>query len=148
MKKINYRGGLISFDIPENWIEEFEETGGGAFYEDSPNSGTLRVNVLTIENNEENANPLDIFKDNQKRNDQKEYITQAGDGIIEYLDRTEESGIPITLFTLACAHKTKQKDFLLAVFTWTIETRFEYQESYIQEWNLIRNCIQNIEFGR
>ena len=148
MKKINYRGGLISFEIPENWVEEFEEPGGGTFYEDTPTSGTLRVNVLTIENKKGNGSPLDVFKDRQKRNNQKEYTTQWGDEIVEYLDMTEESGIPITIFTLACAHKTEGKDFILAIFTWTIETRFEYQESYIREWNLIRNSIQNMKFGR
>ena len=148
MKKINYRGGLISFEIPENWVEEFEETGGGTFYEDTPTSGTLRVNVLTIENKKGNGSPVDVFTDRQKRGNQKEYTTQGGDEIAEYSDRSEESGIPITIFTFACAHETERKDFILAIFTWTIETRFEYQESYIQEWNRIRNSIQNIKFGR
>jgi hypothetical protein len=48
MKKITYRGGLISFQIPKDWIEEYEENGGGTFYEDSQESGTLRINVLTV----------------------------------------------------------------------------------------------------
>ena len=74
-----------------------------------------------------------MFLNRQKRSNQKEYTTQGGDEIVEYSDRSEESGIPITIFTSACAHKTERKDFILAIFTWTIETRFEYQESYIQE---------------
>ncbi|MBK8594774.1 MAG: hypothetical protein IPN83_04160 [Holophagales bacterium] len=45
MKSITYRGGLVTFRIPRHWVEEYEEDGGGTFYEDRPDSGTPgRVN--------------------------------------------------------------------------------------------------------
>jgi hypothetical protein len=47
MKRIVYRGGVVSFLIPDHWLEEYEEEGGAAFYEDKPGSGTLRLNVIT-----------------------------------------------------------------------------------------------------
>jgi len=48
MKTIVYRGGIVRFRIPEHWEEEYEEEGGGTFYdEDEP--GTLRLNVITFE---------------------------------------------------------------------------------------------------
>ncbi len=46
-KTINYRGGLVRFRIPTDWIEEYEPEGGGMFYADGPDTGTLRLNVLT-----------------------------------------------------------------------------------------------------
>ncbi|MBL8085918.1 MAG: hypothetical protein JNN26_25045, partial [Candidatus Obscuribacter sp.] len=49
MKTIVYRGGIVKFQIPSHWKEEYEEEGGGTFYEDSADSGTLRLNVLTFE---------------------------------------------------------------------------------------------------
>jgi hypothetical protein len=148
MKTIKYRGELITFKIPENWLEEYEETGGGTFYEDIPSSGTLRVNVMTIENKAENGNPSFIFKNKSETHDLKAYLTQNGDEIFEYLDRSQENNLPISMYTFACIHKTKQIDFLIAVFTWTIETKFEKSQSYIQELDLIRESIKNIEFGR
>jgi len=147
LKTINYRGGLISFEIPKHWVEEFEESGGGTFFEDTPNSGTLRVNVLTIKAKEDKENPLKTLKNGNEKIDQKEYTTAGGNDILEYLIRTKEKETPITVFTLLCAHKTNNQEYLVAVFTWTIETKFETQEKYIQEWNSIRTQIQNVKFG-
>lgn len=48
LKTITYRGGLVRFRIPANWIEEYEESGGGTFYEPGNDSGTLRLNILTF----------------------------------------------------------------------------------------------------
>jgi hypothetical protein len=47
-KTIQYRGGLVTFRIPSDWVEEYEADGGGAFYPEKPNSGTLRLNVMTL----------------------------------------------------------------------------------------------------
>jgi hypothetical protein len=46
LKTINYRGGIVRFSIPHDWVEEYEPAGGGTFYEMRPDSGTLRLNVL------------------------------------------------------------------------------------------------------
>lgn len=48
MKMINYRG-LVRFRIPEDWVEEYEDVGGGTFYLDEDDTPTLRLNVLTFE---------------------------------------------------------------------------------------------------
>lgn len=48
LKHIKYRGGIAEFQIPSHWREEYEPGGGGTFYEDSPDSGTLRLNVLSL----------------------------------------------------------------------------------------------------
>jgi hypothetical protein len=48
-KTITYRGGLVSFCLPAHWREEYEPEGGGTFYEDRPDSGTLRLNVVSLE---------------------------------------------------------------------------------------------------
>jgi hypothetical protein len=48
-KTINYRGGVLRFRIPSDWVEEYEDSGGGTFYEPGDDAGTLRVNVTTLE---------------------------------------------------------------------------------------------------
>ena len=50
-KTISYRGGIARFNIPASWTEEYEPTGGATFYEDEPDSGTLRLNVLNFSSN-------------------------------------------------------------------------------------------------
>ena len=49
LKTINYRGGILRFRIPSDWVEEYEDGGGGMFYEPGDETGTLRVNVITAE---------------------------------------------------------------------------------------------------
>ena len=151
MKTIKYRGGLITFDIPQNWIEEYEKDGGGTFYEDNPSSGTLRVNVLTVDNSgkDDIKSPEDLFlMKKQNAIDFKESFNQKGDKIFQYLNRTTENNIQISLYSFACIHKTEQMDYLIAIFTWTIETRYENDKNYILYLKMIQENISKIKFGR
>ena len=51
LKNICYRGGIACFEIPASWKEEYEPSGGATFYEDLPDSGTLRLNALSVSSN-------------------------------------------------------------------------------------------------
>ena len=48
LKTIHYRGGIARFRIPANWVEEYEEAGGGVFYAPGDKTGTLRLNILRM----------------------------------------------------------------------------------------------------
>jgi hypothetical protein len=48
MKTIRYRGGIVTFRIPAHWTEEYKEEGGGIFYDEDNDSGTLHLSVLTF----------------------------------------------------------------------------------------------------
>ena len=52
MKTIHYRGGVMCFRLPEHWEEEYEEEGGGTFYDPDLETGALRVNVMTLSSKE------------------------------------------------------------------------------------------------
>ncbi len=47
LKTVSYGGGIVTFRIPVHWFEEHAPEGGGTFYDDAPNSGTLRLDVIT-----------------------------------------------------------------------------------------------------
>jgi hypothetical protein len=49
LKTITYRGGIVRFRIPAAWSEEYEEAGGGTFYLPGADTGTLRLNVMTLQ---------------------------------------------------------------------------------------------------
>jgi hypothetical protein len=55
LKLITYRGGIAIFEVPNSWVEEYESKGGGTFYEPRDDSGTLRLNVLGFESENEPA---------------------------------------------------------------------------------------------
>lgn len=46
MKRIRYRGGILEFSIPADWVEEVGDEGA-AYYRDQPGTGTLRLHVIT-----------------------------------------------------------------------------------------------------
>jgi hypothetical protein len=47
LKTINYRGGVVRFRIPTDWVEEYEQAGGGTFYKPGDNDGgTLRLEMI------------------------------------------------------------------------------------------------------
>lgn len=63
-KTINYRDGFVRFDIPDHWVEEYEASGGGTFYELGGDTGTLRLSVLSFKTDIDVAadNPLTVFQ--------------------------------------------------------------------------------------
>jgi hypothetical protein len=48
MKHVEYRGGLVRFELPRHWVEEYEPNGGGTFYDEAVDAVTLRLNVLSF----------------------------------------------------------------------------------------------------
>ena len=55
---MTYRGGVVTFEIPDNWIEETDtDDEAGLFYEDAEDAGLLRLYITTAHNpNAENLN--------------------------------------------------------------------------------------------
>ena len=47
MKEVQLHG-ILTFRIPQNWVEETEPNGFGVYYLAAPDSGTLRVNILSF----------------------------------------------------------------------------------------------------
>lgn len=48
VKTVQYRGGIIQFNIPDDWVEEIGDQGA-AYYRDRPGSGTLFLNTITTQ---------------------------------------------------------------------------------------------------
>ena len=46
MKTVRYRGGVVVFRLPAHWEEEYEEEGGGTFFDEDVDTGTLRLSTI------------------------------------------------------------------------------------------------------
>lgn len=77
LKTISYRGGVVSFRIPDHWQEEYDDDGGACFYEDAPDSPTFRLAVITAKS------PAPVTADSAP--DVLEALRESDDGIIERL---------------------------------------------------------------
>jgi len=49
MKEIRYRGGMLTFSLPESWQEEHGADGGAAFFTGDSRNGTLNLRLTTIQ---------------------------------------------------------------------------------------------------
>lgn len=99
MKLIEYRGGVVNFRIPSHWREEYSDYDGGQFYDDRPNSGTLRLTIILL------RAPADLHRDsamdilrgpiNQLRAEGVEGTTRIredGNAVFEYEEAASERG--------------------------------------------------------
>ena len=55
-KTINYRGGVVVFRIPSDWVEEYDDYTGGVFYSEASDLDTLRLSITTASN----PNPISL----------------------------------------------------------------------------------------
>lgn len=115
-KTITYRGGIAQFAIPAHWREEYEPAGGGTFYEDSPDSGTLRLNVLSFESKDTPAEQMaaTAFRDGVILS------TTSGLPLRREEKAAEENGERLHIVRWEVAIPVAPKSLRLAIFSYTI----------------------------
>jgi hypothetical protein len=120
-KTIEYRGGLVSFRIPSDWVEEYEADGGGVFYADKPDSGTLRLNVMTLRS----PSPIDarathelLLPRAQSRGLSVRPLP-GGNAAISYSEAAAEDGVPLMIHYWEVANAVPPFHARLAAFSYT-----------------------------
>ena len=148
-KTITYRGGVVEFEIPAHWIEEYGEDGGAAFYEDRENSGTLRLNVITLEA------PINVGSDRviealQVSNaDKKGDILKLenGNAVLRYSETvTAENGTEITIFYWMVANPLGERHVRIGDFSYTVLATTRDTEQTKSEINFLEHAIFNSRF--
>lgn len=127
MKTIVYRGGVVTFRIPAHWVEEYSDFDGGTFYEDDPDSGTLRLKIITMTTPEQSQSGfamemLQVVVD-RLQNEQVECTTEDGrDGnaVLKYEEATSERGQSLTIFYWVVSSPLPPRHARAATFSYTI----------------------------
>ncbi len=126
MKTITYRGGIVTFRIPTHWREEYSETEGGMFYEDLPDSGTLRLTIITMTTPEgQDPSALDVLRVvvNSLRKDGIEGTTksrQDGNAVFRYEQASSEKGVRLAIFYRVVANPVPPNHARIATFSYAI----------------------------
>jgi hypothetical protein len=153
MKTITYRGGIVTFRIPAHWREEYAPNGGGTFYEDSPDSGTFRLEIITARapyplTAESAPDVLSAINDASSAN-----IEQLPNGcaLIRYAKSVMEGQNQLQITFWSIAQVVSATHSRIATFSYTI---LESQRSGIQslrELELldreVRDCIFSPNLG-
>lgn len=141
MKTISYRGGIITFQIPAHWKEEYQPEGGGMFYEDRPESGTLRLNVITAKAPEGKSptNGYSLFISTPLGKGERLLQTSHGDGLKISKKSAVEKGVKIEMHCWQIAHCAPPSKIYIASFTWTIlqsqdsDPKFQKEVEFLTE---------------
>ena len=125
MKTIRYRGGIVTFRIPAHWTEEYEEEGGGIFYNEDNDSGTLRLNVLTFASKTPVTTRTAMSLLEARRQEYQGTLTDLGNGnaLLRYTDVAQEEGESLTSHYWQIANVVPPNHFRLAIFSYTKPTK-------------------------
>ena len=144
-KSICYRGGIARFEIPASWQEEYEPSGGAMFYEDRPDSGTLRLNVLGFSSNGKETGEQMVASVIAKSGYK---ALRDGLAIKQYVKSAEEDGETLDIHHWEIAIPVQGCNVRLAIFSYTIVASQATDRQVRQEIELLGRAIQNGEFSR
>lgn len=141
IKEIKFPGEILTFNIPQHWIEEYEDTGNeGMYYEDSPSSGTLRVKLLTMKSPQimTSENVADVLKSING-----EMITLSNNNVYKhYYEEAVDSGHQITIFYWSLAQILEPYNVRLVNFSYTILSKKRNIESTLNEIYFITKQVE------
>jgi hypothetical protein len=122
LKTINYRGGVIRFRIPSDWLEEYEDAGGGTFYKPGEETGTLRVNVTTGEGPPEKLLTVDNLAELTASGSYGATPVHFGQNaiLLRYDMPGEERGHSLTIRCWGILQVLPPKNFRHVLFTYTL----------------------------
>jgi hypothetical protein len=148
LKEINFQGGELKFKIPSSWKEEYGKNGEGAFYEDAPDTGTLRLTVITMEGPPDAKGnllmlALSSIPDMDKKNIE---MLSNGNALAHAVQRTEEEGKKYTLYWWYLANHVPPDYVRLATFSYAILTSKENDKKTKEEIELIERQIKKAVF--
>jgi hypothetical protein len=150
LKKISYRGGIVEFSIPANWRAESESDGGGIFYEESPDSATLRVSVVTAKspspiNDKSVADALRGLRQAQSR--QIEVLTN-GNALLHYSESATESGQKLHMVYWIVANPVRPDHIRIATFSYTLLEGQQERPRFKNELTLIDSQVRKAMFSK
>jgi hypothetical protein len=149
MKEVSYRGGLVTFSVPSNWKEEYGDDGGGMFYEDALNSGTLRLNVLTFADSDP-SNVFDVNADARKtaaKYGGEAFVLRDGNAMARYDSEGVESGEAITQRFWQVYNRVNDSHIRIAVFSYTLPSARFGDERHAREMEMLDREIRNARFA-
>jgi len=144
-----YRGGVVTFSIPKDWVEEYAPEGGGTFYENAPDSGTLRLNVITAQspNTLNSKSSSEALTSVHGVNAASIVQLPNGNAFATSLKRTSEQGQLITLYWWYVANLIPLDHVRIAAFSYTVLTSKEKAPDTRSDISFIEDAVRAARFS-
>jgi hypothetical protein len=149
LKRIEYRGGVVTFLIPATWKEKYESEGGGTFYEDKPDSGTLRLNIITMQApaGTKEVTAIAALTDSMRQGGNHKIAALAnGNAIARYNHAAVENGEQLRIYYWNLASPVPPRGMRLAVFSYTVRASQTCDRDVCQDMELLDKSICEAEF--
>lgn len=149
MKTIKYRGGLVEFRIPASWKEEYEQQDGGTFYEDRPDSATLRLNVITAQSpNPITESSVTELLEAKGKTKGKAAKLENGNAMLRYTESATEQGHSLKITYWQVANPVPPNHVRIGIFSYTILESQQEKEKFKKEIELLDTEIRNAQFAK
>lgn len=147
LKTIRYRGGIVTFRIPAHWEEEYEEDGGGTFYDEDA-EGTLRLNVVSASSREPvTTHTARNILEGCQVPPRKELIDLGkGNWMLTYVQEPDV-GEPMTWRFWQIANPIPPKHVRVAIFSFAYPTDRAEDEEIIDQLALLDREIRACKFA-
>ncbi len=150
MKSIEYRGGVVTFRIPSHWCEEYSDVDGGMFYEDRPDSGTMRLKIILAtaprQLHSNSAMDLLLVFDQLKLQCTKA-VRPDGNAVLKYEEAALELGVPLTIFYWVVANPLPPLHARIATFSYTIPTVWRNEPRVRRDLEMLEAEIEAATFS-
>ena len=148
-KRIAYRGGLVSFELPHHWVEEYEPEGGGTFFQDVPGSGTLRLTVLTVKppSGLEPADPASAIENLVGSRGVRPTRLPNGNALLHSTSQAVEASISLTLHHWHLASAAPDGFMRVAIFSYTVPTASVSLPLVSAELSLLERVLPEASFS-
>lgn len=143
LKMVRYREA-VSFPIPMSWKEEDEPGVQGTFYEDGPDTGTLRVSVMQwLGSSEDDRNRMIkslLLPGTVETLKQGVYLTKE-------VKEVPEGGEPLKLHRWLVVLALPENTCRLVAFTHTITAAQENDRAIVAELATVDFAVRNAVFS-
>jgi hypothetical protein len=140
MKLINYRGGIARFYLPTNWVEEYDQDGRGTFFEDKPDSGTLRVSIIELDEPRDDLDTVDDVVAEISATDSIERLP-GGVAVAQTRQTVFVDGSEVLWHTWHIGIPVGRAHFRIIIFTHAIRALQQFDPHVCQELAMLNRSI-------
>lgn len=146
IKQITYRGGLIVFSIPGDWLEQYEPDGGGTFFRDGDNDRTFYLNVITAQS----ANPVTADSSSPALSTMFRQTIEGFDNgyaLTKKIEYTEDRREKITMHTWLLSAPLPPDTVRIANFTYVVLSSRDQSQQTLQDLAFLESSVRQARFS-
>ncbi|MGH9838754.1 MAG: hypothetical protein ACREEM_08220 [Blastocatellia bacterium] len=149
MKVVEYKGGLVRFRIPEQWIEEREDDDTRVFYQMGFDTGVFRVAVFSYAPPfpRELPTAYQLVRSRAAKLGGTAAELPNGNGLLHYVSEMVEEGKEITQYFWDLANVIPPDRCRIAMFCYTVLKSQIGEPAIKQDLEMLEREISNAEFG-